>query len=354
MDRQLRLSLLCVLGLTAPTQAQKPKPKPTPQKPVIGVKGASQLTGGAISFGELFALKSGFTYQILSARYSLDPRNDYEHDALGPNEKFLILTVAIKNNRRGSDNDTSGELLQAVDTTNKNYDNGRYALQSKPGEAFAVNLKPGQGIGQGAVDPLEVSFKLPLDAKIVKLILKNGREGTSEEVLRFFMADATEAEAGGKPDPKNSVAPLPRWADKDAVLSVDQEVPTYTYFMKLTGFTMADTLSGRDPEEGKRWVFANVLIKNAWKNKEQGLFEFGSADSIGSAVLVDGDGERYTAAQLLKAKRDEAPDGYLAPGEERAFRIGFLVPKDATFKTVKLGSARGRLYTFAAAAAGKP
>ena len=41
---------------------QKPKttpPKPTQVKPAVGVKGASQMAGGAIRFGELFALKNG-------------------------------------------------------------------------------------------------------------------------------------------------------------------------------------------------------------------------------------------------------------------------------------------------------
>ncbi|MGC4045027.1 MAG: hypothetical protein QM758_14650 [Armatimonas sp.] len=332
---------------------KKPTAKPTPAKPQQpGVKGASQMAGGAIRFGDLFALRSGFTYQILSARYSLDPLNDYEHDALSPDEKFLILKVAIKNNRQGSDNDTGGELLQAVDATNKTYDSGRYSLASKPGEEFSVNLKPGQGLGQGGVDPLEVSFKVNKDAKIVKLILKNGREGTKEEVLRFFLAGATEAEAGGKPDPKNIVSPLPAWASEGSMVPVGQPIPSYTYFMTLTGFSTA-TLSGEEAEEGKKWIFANIKVKNPWKTKKQGLFDFYGGDNIGNLVLIDGDGEKYHASKFLKAKKDEQPSDELDPNEEVSFRIGFQVPSDATFKTAKLGSSRGHLFVFDASTAGK-
>jgi hypothetical protein len=356
--------LALILALAAPTLAAPPK-KPAPKKPPAkpapakpkppqpGVKGASQMAGGAIRFGEIFALKSGFTYQILSARYSLDPRDDYSHDGLAADEKFLILTVAIKNNRRAGDNDTGGEFLQAVDATNKNFDNGLYALASKPGEAFAVNLKPGQGLGQGGVDPLEVAFKLGKDTKIVKLILKNGREGTSEEVLRFFVAGATEAEAGGKPDPKNILAPLPVWAVDGAVIPAGQTVPSYTYFLTFTGFTSAGSLNGQEAEEGKKWVFASVKVKNAWKSKKQSLYDFYGGDSIANLVLIDADGEKYPASRFLKAKKDEDPEGDLDPGEERAFRIAFQVAKDATFKTAKLGSSRGHLFLFDASAAGK-
>ena len=131
------LVLLAGVALGAPpkkTLPKKPPVKPAPAKP--GVKGAAQMAGGVIRFGEIFALKSGFTYQILSARYSLDPRDDYEHDALKADEKFLILRVAMKNNRKEGDNDTGGESLQAVDATGKLYDNGLYVLASKPGEEF--------------------------------------------------------------------------------------------------------------------------------------------------------------------------------------------------------------------------
>lgn len=346
----------CVLLTPALAQTkQKPKttpPKPTQVKPAVGVKGAGQMSGGAIRFGELFALKNGFTYQILSAHYSLDPIADFI-DATNGSEKFLVLSVAIKNNRK-EDNWFNADqcAFQAVDTMNQNYEGSTYILSSKPGEPLTPTLKPGQGLGQSTVDPILVAVKMPQEARLVKLILKQGREGTSEEVLRFFLADATEAEAGGKPDPKNSIVPLPKWAETGAVIPQGQLIPSNGFYFKLNGFSTAAKLGDTDAEEGKKWVFAEVTLKNP-RNTPQGIFPFYGGDFVQQMVLIDGDGEKYPATQFLKAKRDEAPDGDMEPKEERVFRVGFQVPKNATFKTVRLGSPNHHIFIFDAALAGK-
>ncbi len=352
------LALATLLTLAAPTLAAPPKkPAPKPSvKPVAkpGIKGAAQMTGGAIRFGEIFALKSGFTYQILSARYSLDAFECYDMTAPATDEKLLILTVAIKNNRREEDNYFGVHSLQAVDTSNQIYETSQsaYALRSQPGKEFGPSLKPGQGLGQGGIDPLEVVFKMPADARIVKLILKQGREGTSEEVLRFFIAGATEAEAGGKPDPKNLLAPLPHLAEKNALVPPGQYVPSWTFQFKLTGFSTADKKGDEDAPEGKRWIFASISIKNPM-HKKQNLYEFTGGGGLRELTLIDSDGERYPASYLLKAKRDEDGDGELEPGEEKSYRVAFLVPKDTPFKSARLGASQGHLYLFDASGAEK-
>lgn len=332
---------------------KKPTPKPTPkpaQQP--GVKGAGQMAGGVLKFGDLFAIKAGFTYQILGARYTLEPFECYDPTAPSTGEKLLVLTVAIKNNKRGEDNFFGEHPLQAVDEKGRNYESGYYALRSQGRAAFSPSLKPGQGIGQSNTDPLQVVFKMPADARIVKLILKEGREGTSEEVTRFFIAGATEAEAGGKPDPKNAIAPLPAWAQKDATVPTDQFVPSWLYQFKMNGFSKADKKGDEDASEGKHWVFASITVKNPLHDK-QGLYDFVGGDDIREMALIDTDGEKYPASYMLKAKRDEGYDGELEPGEERVYRIAFEVPKDATFKTVRLGAPRSNRYSFDASGAGK-
>lgn len=354
MSLFLLTPLVLLAGLAAaapPKKTVKPPVKPKPPTSV-GVKGAAQMAGGALRFGEIFALKSGFTYQILSARYSLDP---FVQDSVSADEKFLVLRVAIKNNRKEGDTwfNPDAHAFQAVDSANQNREGNAYALGSKPDEPLSPSLKPGQGLGQGGGDPLEVAVKVPMTARLAKLILKQGREGASEEVLRFFLAGATEAEAGGKPDPTNVIAPLPAWAEAGATIPVGQAVPTKSYFMTLTGFSSAGSPSGQEPEEGKKWVFANVNVKNAFKSVKQGVFNFYGGDSINNLVLIDSDGEKYPASRFFKAKKDEEPDSDLDPGEERAFRIGFLVPKDAAFKSAKLGSPPGHVFLFDASAAGK-
>lgn len=347
------LLLATILLLPAVASAQKPPAKPAAKPPATaGVKGAGQLAGAALRFGDLFALDSGFTYQILSARYSVEPFDDYTHLLPGRNEKLLILQVAIKNNRRDADNffDPANHTLQAIDSSNQNYDSAAYRLRSKPGEGFSPNLKPGQGLGQAGADPVEIAFRMPLDTRIVKLILQRRREGTREEVVRFFLAGATEAEAGGKPDPKNVVAPLPAWALPGATAAPGTSYPSGGFLFRFEGFASAEKLGEEEPEEGKRWVFARIAVKNALA-ASQPLFEFYQGDSIVDLVLVDAEGEKYMAAHFLKASKDEAPEGGLDPGEERVFRIGFKVPREAKFKTILLGSPAGHLYRFDATGA---
>lgn len=354
------LAVLPVLLFTGSTPSafsqQKPGTK-TPTKqgatpPGIGVKGTNQVAGGVIRFGELIGLKTGFTYQILSARYSIEPLADFI-DATNGDEKFLVLNVAVKNNKK-MDNwfNPDAYAFQAVDNMNQNSEGGTYILSSKPGESLNPTLKPGQGLGQSATDPILVLVKMPQATRLVKLILKNGREGTSEEVIRFFLADATEAEAGGKPDPKNTIAPLPKWAEPGAVIPQGQFVPSNSYYFKLNGFSTAPKIGDQEPEAGKKWVFADITVKNP-RQAPQGIFNFYAGDFVNQMLLIDTDGEKYPASRILRAKRDEDPDGNLDAQEERAFRIAFQVPKNVTFKTARLGSANHHMFVFDASMAGK-
>lgn len=346
------LTALTTVAASGQKSSAKPPTKPQGRTSDIGVKGVNQMAGGAIRFGELIGLKTGYTYQILSARYSIDYFADFI-DATHTDEKFLILTVAIKNNRK-ADNwfNTDAYAFQAVDSMNQNYEGSAYILSSKPGEPLSPTLKPGQGLGQNASDPVIAAIRMPANARLVKLILKNGREGSSEEVLRFFLADATEAEAGGKPDPKNTIAPLPRWAEKGAVIPQGQYVPSGSFYFKLNGFSTAAKLGDAEPEEGKMWVFANLTVKNA-RRVPQGIFSFFLGDFVNQMVLIDADGEKYPASQFLKASRVEQPDGNMESLEERVFRVAFQTPKGITLKTARLGSPNSHLFVFDASMAGK-
>src|SRR6185436_17069368 len=71
-------------------------------------------------------------------------------------------------------------------------------------QPVGMEFKPGQG-----VDDASGAVIIPAAARIVKIILNVGRIAVpGEEVVRYFVAGAGEAEAGVKPDPKNVIAPL--------------------------------------------------------------------------------------------------------------------------------------------------
>ncbi len=347
------VALVLPCALTVPADAQQKSAQKTGTRPpTVGIKGAGQMAGAAIRFGEIFGLKSGFTYQVLSARYTIDPFADFI-DATNGDEKFVVLNIAIKNNRK-IDNwfNSDGHVIQAVDSMNQNFEGSTHIQASKPGEPFSPTLKPGQGLGQSATEQVMVAVKMPQTARLVKLILKQGREGTSEEVIRFFLADATEAEAGGKPDPKNVIAPLPKWAEKGAIIPMGQLVPSNSFYFKLNGYSTAAKLGDAAAEEGKQWVFAEVSVKNA-KQAPQAIFSFYLGDSVSQMVLIDADGEKYPAARFVKPKRDDDAEGNLEALEERNFRVAFQVPKNVVFKQARLGSPSHHQFLFDASMAGK-
>lgn len=55
------------------------------------------MTGAVGRFGEIYGLKSGFTYQILSARYSYEPFDDYDGTYAATGNKVLVVRYAVKN-----------------------------------------------------------------------------------------------------------------------------------------------------------------------------------------------------------------------------------------------------------------
>ncbi len=337
--------------------AQTTSPGGTAQKkqnpPSTGVKAAPQMTGGVNRFGDLIGLQTGWSFQILSARFTFDPFDDYTRMFPVANEKLLVLSVAIKNMSKGdSAFNPAAHSFQAIDVNNDVHEQTAYKLLSKPGVEFFPSLKPGQGFGQGGVNTVEVAIKVPLNTKLTKLILKQGRFGTKEEVVRFFLAGATEAEAGGKPDPKNVIAALPESAVKGTPDSVTGLYPSNNYYFRIDGFSTADKLGGQDLEEGKKWVIANVTIKNGLSVK-QGIWNFHGPVLGDNAVLIDTDGEKYAAVRFIRKKSDDEVSGEFEPNEQLPFRIAFMVPKSATFKSLKYGSVDGHSYLIDASTAGK-
>src|SRR5437763_254947 len=82
-----------VLCCGAAAQGQHKKPA----APANVVKGQKQMAGGPGVFGTVYPLNDGFNFEVIKARYSVEPYNAYETEIAKSDEKFLILTVAIKN-----------------------------------------------------------------------------------------------------------------------------------------------------------------------------------------------------------------------------------------------------------------
>ncbi|RYX82254.1 DUF4352 domain-containing protein [bacterium] len=321
--------------------AKAPVKKPPVKKPTIGIKETPQMTGAVGRFGELYGLKSGFTFQILGARYSYDAFDDYSQLYPEPDQKLLVLRVALKNNTPADlyFSSTDHEFqLQA--SNNELYTGSAYRLRSQLSNDYSPTLKPGQGIGQGEDNPFEVAIPIPNGVTISKIILKKGRKGSTEEVMRFFVA-GTE---GG--DAKNIIAP-PSVGNGKPPFKPEGFFPSSYYEFKINSVTFtSDPIAGTEPPENRQFAVVNITYKNA-TSKPQGYYDF-LAGGLDKVAFTDADGENYPASGdigVLKASSDERSEGEIAPDSEKTCRIVIPVPKNVALKTLIIGSAKGFRWT---------
>ena len=318
-------------------------------------KGTAQVKGGDGVFGVVYTMKSGYNLQLLSAKYTLEGQVDYDSTIPNAEQKVFVLTFAVKNPKKDSKVEFGALDLEVVDADGNNYGfrSGSTRLTKTGGKEMSVNMNPGQGYGQDpTTNALTMACVLPADAKIVKLLLKDGRANiASEQVMRFNIAGFP----GGSP--KNKIAPLPKYAAdptdptgatmlKVSPAVLGKDYPTGYFAMHVNSVVSSDTelLKGEKPGDGKRWVIMSVTVRNTFYKKEVGPFYVGDDYS---PVLVDADGEKYRpASDKRKATRDEEVNSetQMQPGESMTFRWFMEVPKDAKLKTLTFGGNGGHVY----------
>lgn len=345
---------VCALPAAAQTNKAKKKVPPTQQS-----RGTKQVAGGDGVFGEIYTLKSEFNFSLLSARYTIEPHNDYNGTMATNEEKLVWLTFAIKNSDSGKDHFWGGLDVTLVDENEKNYNAGAGSvrLASQGGKEYSVTLKPGQGVGQQPdKDELSCAIAVPAKAKIKKIILNDGRKTVpSEKVVRYNIAGFP----GGSP--KNVIAPLPKYAADSsdptgATLAIPATAEPGNYYpagyfaIRFDGILLStvETLDKNKPEDGKQYAILTFTAKNIF-SKPISTFELGG--QFDTLALRDTDNEKYGSAAesgyaLRRAKRDEALNSQeVAVGEEITYRYFFLIPKDAKPASITFGDGKyGHLY----------
>lgn len=334
--------------------AKKPKPKPATHN---AVQGQSQMAGGNGRFGEIYTLDNGFNFEILTAHYTMDPFPAYEYQTAGPDQKVLVIDLALKNANPSDEFFDSQDLFTAVDDKGALYPGGQLELMSKGEAEGSFTLRPGQGIGQpGLNDPLRHAIVVPAKARIVKIMVGHGRKGSSEKTIRYYIAGATAAEAGEAGDPKNVITPLPDnvrdSSDPSGAVALDKGkgvlgtyVPSGVFALRLDNFAYSpDALNGNAPDDGKKYAVATVTAKSLME-KEVTFFEVTGGDNT-QFEITDADGERYTPVAYLKAKSAEDAEHTFKKGDEYTFRILFSLPKDTSAKQLVLGAGNSRTWAY--------
>jgi hypothetical protein len=334
---------------------------PAKQPPRNTVRGQGQLVGQNGQFGVVYSLQQGFNFAILSARFDVVPFPALNGAITAKTgEKLLIMDLAIKNAQPQDSYFATDDLFTAVDTTGTLYQSGPVSLASKGNTVTDLTLRPGQGLGQPELkDPLRVAFAIPATARIVKIMVNQGRVGRNDEkVIRYYVAGATKAEAGEAGDPKNVIAPLPQTvrdpADPSGAVALDEGKGTLgTYFpsggfaLRLDSFAFSTEalVEGNAPEEGQRYAVATLTAKSLIEDPLT-MFEVTGGGDDPLYELTDADGERARPKSFRKAKRDEEPEREFKKGDEYSFRVVFSLPNNAAAKKLVLGVGYGRKWAY--------
>ncbi|MBS1716127.1 MAG: hypothetical protein JSS72_00165 [Armatimonadetes bacterium] len=318
------------------------------------VMGQEQLKGINGTFGTTYTLQSRFNLTIYSAKYSLEPVDAYEATIVPEREKLVVFKIGVKNAADTDNFFSPDSLFTLVDDKQQQYAMKSIQLASQGNRSSSFTLRPSQGIGQPALnDPLIITFSVPYDAKIDKLMVNSARLGHDDEkVIRFELA-APPTSSDSKV--KNFIAPLPpealdptgQWGSKRLELckgTMGVFVPSAYFGMRLDSIASPDgaVYAGSPPEDGKRYVVATVTVK-ALLDREISIFEAVGGDNN---ELVDADGEHYRPVGFRKSKADDDPERTFHKGDEYTYRIFYAVPKDAKLKNLVLAGNTGVKWSF--------
>ncbi len=316
--KTLTILICCsILAMSIAVSAAPPKKSPTKPPVKNQTKGQGQIVGANGQFGTIYTLKNNINFQILSAKYTVDSYMAYTPIMPKAEEKLMVLNVAIKN-VAATDNFVELNFFTLVDDKGTLYEGSSAGLESKGKQAADLNLRPGQGLGQPDLkDPLRVAFAVPASARIVKVMVNQGRLGRNEETIRYYVAGATKAEAGEAGDPKNVISPLPdtvrdtshpsgALAIKEGKAKKGEYYPTGPAQLRLDKFeTSAKAkFDGNTPEENKEFAIATITAKSSW-DVEFNIFELVGDES--NYELTTEEGDLIKAAGYRKAKSDAPP-----------------------------------------------
>ncbi len=290
-------------------------------------KGQAQLKGAFVKFGEVYSLKGGWNVQLIKAAYSMDYFPCYTDIITRSDQKLVVIDFAIKNATPTEKFfNTDDSLFLLVDDQGNKYRWAGIQLANNGLKGFGPNVQPGQGYGQVALkNPLRCVFRVPLDAKITKIMTNAGRLNKQEDTLRYMMAGTDPAA-----DPANKIAPLaPGLADpKDPTgiiaapvgnAKIGTPVPAGHFMVSVKSVTMTtDAIApGKFSADGKKWVIV-VLTAKSLSAKDESAFEV----FYEYPTLKDTDGNNPHPLQFWAGNAPtNAQVEHFENGEERTFRM---------------------------------
>lgn len=329
-----------VTAASLPVAAQTKKPatkkpavkqaaKPTPAKttgPIV--LGTTQLSGDFGKLGTTYTVgkREPINFTLRSAEYSVQPFVvDGSIWVPRADQKLLILHYTLHNPVPREQSVHWGSIrFTAVDKEDKNQEMIEAIGRDGTTEKLSLTLKPAQKIDVVA------AIRVPAEGVVPKLIVEREK---GAPVVRFDLRERV----------KPLAAPVADSADTSGATAL-KEVPAQRGAFYSTGVfdTRLDEVAyvngpllNREAGAGKRYFTATLTLKNRTNRPQTYYWGYFFAE------LKDSEGEKSSLAQsLLKATRDEANSGEIAPGEEARIRYFFPVPNDVTGKTLRFAEGK--------------
>ena len=323
----------------APKPAAKPvakpvvKPAANPGGPIV--LGTKQLPGdfGQVGITYTIGQLDPTNFTLLSAEYHAD-RFVVSDNAWGldAGEKVLVLNYTVQNPTKDDQECYWGSLrFTAVDSRDVNHTDIQTVIRTgDPSDSINLSLKPAQKLN------LTTAIVVPANGVIPKLIVSREEEAA---VIRYDLRGKVKPIPAPFADPADPTGATAR-KEVPAVAGAIHPIGLFDARLEETGYT-TQTLNDTEPEEGHRFFTAIFTIKNTTQTERAyywGTFE---------PMLRDADGEKVDYNQtMLKASRDEAASGDLAPGEEARVRFFFSMPEGVAAKSVSLKESDSRSVVF--------
>lgn len=335
------LPVLIVFSVQGNIFAQKNTTKPPKQ--AEGTIGTKQMAGTDGQVGVTYSLKDKdfvprFNINLTNVTYSTKRFSfDDTTGAALTGEKYLVIRYTVHNpNKEDVEMPAYGmasKLFQAVGSDNKTYEPQDWCWNTfldlpvlLPGKKYPsgdLKLKPGQ-----KSETVVALIPLPSDITVPKLVVKRGRVGTKEEVVRFDVRDKVKSDFGIFADPANPFTPKEEVAAQAGT----------AYPLTNLEFTISDLKRESGPlrqdivaEEGKEFLTGVIALKNI---SPQTRYMW--VDSKPVITLVDEDGEKvsFDSSYLKMNRTEDITVGNVEPLDSRKGVFYFEVPKNDKYKQI--------------------
>jgi hypothetical protein len=305
--------------------------------PGTGAAGTTQLAGtsGQLNTAYTIGKASPINFNLVSARYSLDPINiegtTNEVYSAESSEKLLVLRFVVQNPAPRDVPVNFGTFnLTAVDEKDVNHRFESYFARVGESDEFAANLKPSQRIELIAVR------RIPANVRIVKLLVENRLENGAPIVRYDLSGKVTPLPA---PYSTDGFSALPQVAAQ-----IGQSYVLQNFSAKVEQIAFSNTpIEGRSADEGKRFLVATISVKN--------LTTRTSLDANWATILTgleDADGgTRGNENYLVRPSNGEQFSAQVRPGAEVRFNAYYQVDNGLGLKTFTLREGQaGRVFTY--------